>query len=132
MMNLLAGVAGSSGLGGAMAKFGLLSKYGGLRSSEITSGVITEVAKAFGHAIDQVTCERVASVLKFDDANTLADFIQAPGNFEKVLQAVAKPPDSVNNSVDDDISTCSSCGDNFIRLPDTKSCPLCDYTPGGT
>lgn len=126
----LATVMSTTGLGGAMAKIMFLSKYGSLRSSEITSGIVKEVATNFGHTIDQATCDRVASVLTFDDGHSLAEFIQAPGNFEKVLAAIGRPPDSVSSAeVDDDVVACSACNEIFLKLPSTKSCPYCDYTP---
>lgn len=125
----LANVLSGGGLGGAMSKLMLLSKYGSLRSSEITSGIIQEVASTFGKTIDQVTCDRVASVLTFDDGHSLAEFIQAPGNFEKVLTAIGTPPDSVQNDSDDDLVTCSACNENFVKLSSTKCCPFCAYTP---
>lgn len=87
-----------------------LLKYAGMKSSELTTASLTEIASAFGYQVeaDDAMLSNVTGLLREGDVHALADLVSQPKLIEK-LTSLFK-----GQSGDDNLIICPHCSE-FIN-----------------
>jgi hypothetical protein len=117
-----------------------LMKFGTLRAAEVTGSHVASICKAVGWSMSQSTCEALAGQVSCGNADTLADWLTEPGNFEHVKTALGSQFNKAKQAL---IAQCPWCSGSFMVTDDNSAhehpdqaasghffmqCPLCSST----